>query len=142
MIQVTWNGGPAIYAMCAIDALGMSAMLGRQVTITAQEPDTGRPVIVEVDHDTTRWRPRTAVVFSGATGDECRGSADRCCGYINFFTSSRAARDWAARHPDVNGTTLGQAQALSHGIAAFGTLMRADWQSAITARTRRWTDAD
>jgi hypothetical protein len=27
--------------MCAIDALGMSAMLGRPVTITAAEPDTG-----------------------------------------------------------------------------------------------------
>ena len=36
-IQVSWEGGPAAYAMCAIDALGISAMLGRPVTITAAE---------------------------------------------------------------------------------------------------------
>lgn len=38
---MSWAGGPTAYAMCAIDTLGMSAMLGRPVTITAAEPDTG-----------------------------------------------------------------------------------------------------
>ena len=124
-IQVTWENGPQTYAMCAIDALGMSAMLGRPVRITAREPDSGRMVFVEVDGDRAQWRPRRAVVFSGATGDACRPSVDRCCSYINFFTSAQAAREWAARHPDISGTTLGQAQALRHGIAEFGALMRA-----------------
>jgi hypothetical protein len=67
-------------------------------------------------------------VFSGAAGDAddaCRASADRSCGHINFFTSARAAREWASRHPEVTGTTLAQAQALRHGIAEFGTLMHA-----------------
>ena len=32
------DGGPTVYAMCAIDALGMSAMLGRPVTIRSAEP--------------------------------------------------------------------------------------------------------
>jgi hypothetical protein len=124
-IEVTWEGGPRVYAMCAIDALGMSAMLDRPVTITAREPGSGRPVTVEVDRNRARWRPRRAAVFSGAAGDAdgaCR-AADRSCGYINFFTSARAARAWASRHPGVSGTTLGQAQALRHGIAEFGTLM-------------------
>ena len=31
--RVEFAGGPTVYAMCAIDALGMSAMLGRGVTI-------------------------------------------------------------------------------------------------------------
>ena len=30
-IQVSWEGGPGTYAMCAIDALGVSAMLGRRL---------------------------------------------------------------------------------------------------------------
>ena len=34
-IQVRWAGGPLTYAMCAIDALGRSAMLGHPVTIAA-----------------------------------------------------------------------------------------------------------
>jgi Alkylmercury lyase len=127
-VQVTWEGGPRVYAMCPIDALGISAMLDRPVTITAHEPDRSRLVTVEVDRNQTRWRPRRAVVFSGAVGGTDGGgcaSADRSCSYVNFFTSAQAAREWASRHPTVTGTTLGQAQALSRGIAEFGTLMHA-----------------
>jgi len=123
-IQVTWAGGPLTYAMCAIDALGMSAMLGRPVTITAAEPGTGRIITVHTDRDQARWKPRSAVVFAGVTGDEGCSSADRTCGYINFFTSARAARAWAQRHPQVTGTVLKRQEALDCGIAEFGTLMQ------------------
>ena len=98
-IRVSWPGGPAAYAMCAIDALGMSAMLGHPVTITAAEPDTGRVITVHVDGSRARWRPRSTVVFAGSAGDTCRPSADRSCGYINFFASRRAARAWARPPP-------------------------------------------
>jgi hypothetical protein len=67
-IQVSWDGGPSAYAMCAIDALGMSAMLGRPVTISAAEPGTGRRIAVAVDGDKARWAPARAVVFAGTTG--------------------------------------------------------------------------
>ena len=124
-IQVHWERGPRVYAMCAIDALGISAMLDRPVTITAREPGTGRPVTVEVDRTEARWRPRSAVVFSGAVGDAVAESraVDRCCGFINFFTSARSARAWARAHPEVTGTVLRRDGALRWGIEEFGTLM-------------------
>ena len=106
-IQVRWAGGPLTYAMCAIDALGISAMLGRPVTITAAEPGTGRIVTVHAHRDQARWNPPGAVVFAGTTaGDRCH-AADRTCGHINFFTSARAARTWAKANPAVTGTVLG-----------------------------------
>jgi hypothetical protein len=124
-IRVTWNGGPpAVYAMCAIDALGMSAMLGRPVTITAGEPDTGRPMTVTVDAGQARWTPRTAVVLAGHAGDPGRPSVDRCCGYISFFTTGRAARGWARRHPEITGTVLRRDGALRIGIETFGALLQ------------------
>jgi hypothetical protein len=113
-IEVSWKGGPVTYAMCAIDALGMSAMLGRPVTITAAEPGTGRVVTVHADRDRARWDPRRAAVFAGATGGDCCHAADRTCGYINFFTSAPAARTWAhakpCRHRDGPETSAGAAQ--------------------------------
>ena len=123
-IQVRWSGGPLAYAMCAIDALGVSAMLGQPVTITAAEPGTGRVITVHADRDQARWDPPHAVVFAGATRGDCAHAADRTCGYINFFTSARAARTWAKANPAVTGTVLGQARALSAGIAEFGAFMR------------------
>jgi hypothetical protein len=124
-IQVRWADGPLTYAMCAIDALGMSAMLGRPVTITAAEPGTGRIITVHANRDQARWNPRAAVVFAGAAGEPGCPSADRSCGYINFFTSVRAARAWARRHPEVTGTVMSRQGALHCGIAEFGTFVQA-----------------
>ncbi len=124
-IRVTWPDGPAAYSMCAIDALGMSAMLGHPVTVTAAEPGTGRIITVHADGSRARWHPRTTVVFAGSAGDACRPSADRSCGYINFFVSRRAAQAWARRHPEVTGRLLTQDGALSIGIAEFGDLLQA-----------------
>jgi hypothetical protein len=123
-IQVRWAGGPVTYAMCAIDALGISAMLGRPVTITATEPGTGLLITVEADGDRARWKPVRAVVFAGDTGDDCGPSVDRSCGYINFFTSARAARKWADNNPGISGRVLRQAGALGQGVAEFGAFLR------------------
>src|SRR5215831_7489433 len=122
-IQVSWAGGPLTYAMCAIDALGISAMLGRPVTITAAEPGTGHSITVHAHRDQARWHPRRAVVFAGETGDQGCLSVDRTCGYINFFTSARAARAWVGHRPGVTGMTLNQAQALREGVAEFGAFL-------------------
>ena len=122
-IQVRWAGGPLTYAMCAIDALGISAMLGRPVTITAAEPGTGRIVTVHAHRDQARWNPRRAVVFAGETGDQGCLSVDRTCGYINFFTSARAARAWVGHCPGVTGMIMNQARALCEGVAEFGAFL-------------------
>lgn len=126
--RVTWDSGPGVHAMCAIDALGMSAMLSVPVTVTSTEPDTNHEVTVQADHNTARWHPTTAVVFAGATAASTTGaccpSVDRTCGHINFFTTADAAREWATRNPDVTGTVLDQDQALACGIAEFGALLR------------------
>jgi ubiquinone/menaquinone biosynthesis C-methylase UbiE len=124
-IRVTWPEGPAAYAMCAIDALGMSAMLGRPVTITATEPGTSRVITVHADGDQARWDPPTTVVFDGSAGDAHRPSADCSCSYINFFATARNARAWARRHPGVTGRLLTREAALRLGIAQFGALLRA-----------------
>ena len=124
-IQVSWAGGPDAYAMCAIDALGMSAMLGRPVTITAAEPGTGRVITVRADGDQARWDPRTAMVFAGSSGDADRPSADCACSFINFFATARSARAWARRNPEVAGRLLTQEDALRSGVAQFGTLLQA-----------------
>ena len=134
-IRVSWDGGPRAYAMCAIDALGMSAMLGKPILVTAAEPETGRSITVAVDRDEALWRPRTAVVFSGAIAVGAGPSADLCCGYINFFTSARAARGWSGRHPDVTGNILRRDGALRLGIEEFGSLLR---PAAIDPAVRRW----
>lgn len=123
--RVTWDGGPTVYAMCAIDALGMSAILAVPVPVPVTITSAERTVTIRVDHDTARWEPATAVVFVGHTDTACCPSVDRTCGHINFFTTTDAAHAWAANNPSITGAVLNQHQALASGVAEFGALIRA-----------------
>jgi Alkylmercury lyase len=113
-----------VFAMCAIDALGISAMTGRPVVIESADPSTGEPVTVNVNGATSSWDPVTAVVYVGRTGGDCAGpSASVCCGYMNFFATPAAASAWAASQPQITGGILGQARALHVGVSIFGQLL-------------------
>jgi hypothetical protein len=114
-----------VYAMCAIDALGMSTMLGEDTRIDSVDVTSGHPVTVTMTaRGGTGWDPAGAVVFIGA--DAASGpSADRCCDYLNFFTDVGAARAWTAAHPHVPGQILTQAEAADLGARLFGHLLAA-----------------
>lgn len=129
--------GPTVFSMCAIDALGIAAMLGTAVTISSAEPGTGQPITVIVPANGGRavWEPAGTVVFTGqqdsrrAWGEPDAAvpsvAADVCCGFINFFTSGTSAAAWAEDHAEVTGTVLNQAEALELGQRIFGPLLTA-----------------
>ncbi len=122
--QVQLAGNATVFAMCAIDALGISAMTGLPVVIDSADPATGQQVTVHVDGAGSIWDPATAVVYAGHTSGQCEGSsASVCCGYMNFFASRAAAASWAAAHPDISGGILDQDRALHIGIGIFGKLL-------------------
>jgi hypothetical protein len=123
--RVRITGEATVFAMCAIDALGISAMTGRPVVIESADPSTSEPVTVHVDQAASTWDPATAVVYVGRAGGDCAGpSASVCCGYMNFFATGAAAAAWAASHPDITGGILSQARALQTGMGIFGQLLR------------------
>jgi len=136
------DAAASVYAMCAIDALGMSAMLHRPVTIHSTEPGTGAPITVTVHKRRSRWSPDTAVVVGGATrtaadccppGGHARAdtetsagvgsAADVGCGVMNFFTRHDSAAGWLAAHPEVTGEVLSRTRALHLGVNLFGHLL-------------------
>lgn len=51
--------------MCAIDALGIPAMLDADVVISSTDPVTGSPVTVTTQEKVTTWEPESAMVFVG-----------------------------------------------------------------------------
>jgi hypothetical protein len=135
---VTISGGPQVYAMCAIDALGIAAMLGKTVTISSSEPGTGAPVTVTVPAagGAAVWEPGTAVVFYGQQETACGtcppgtgaaelpAAADTCCRTVNFFTAKASATAWARTHPEITGKVLKQRKARQTGVSTFGPLLQ------------------
>lgn len=63
------------------------------------------------------------VVFIGNLG-EGGSIADRCCSFINFFSSAQGACAYRETRPDLRGGVLTRDDALELGKRIFGTLLR------------------
>ena len=122
--RVRLTSGIEVWAMCAIDALGLPAMLDTDAVITSSDPANGRPVTVTVAAGRYRWDPVTAVVFLSAAAGGDGPSAETCCNDLNFFTTKASAQAWIDAHPPIRGEILDSASAEDRGRRIFGTLLR------------------
>jgi hypothetical protein len=123
--QVELDGFPAVYAMCAIDALGIPGMTGRDGRITATDPRDGAPVVVSVRGGLWRWTPATAVVVFASTrdcGTDC-GSWEARCPNTTFHASRDSARAYLAARSDIDGQILDRDAAVERGRRNFGPLL-------------------
>jgi hypothetical protein len=107
-IEVTLEGKKPVHARCAVDALGVSKMMGRRASVDATTRD-GVALHVEVDGDqlVSTTLPE-AVVFKGGSCDE-----------MLFFSSQPALDDWK-RQNHAQGRSFGLRDAVRHGAELFG----------------------
>ncbi|MGH3149266.1 MAG: alkylmercury lyase family protein [Streptosporangiaceae bacterium] len=137
-IRVQIADGTQVYSMCAIDALGIPAMLHRDVVIMSTDPVSGTPIRVHAHRGEFRWEPTRAVVFYGAR-DDSGPAAAVCCGYVRFFTDRAGAEQWATAHPEAPGTVLGQRDAERLGAEIFGPLLRQPLRHGACGHWRQMT---
>jgi hypothetical protein len=123
--RVELAGRPAVFAICAIDALGIPQMLGRDGQISSVDPTSGQPITVEVHAGVWRFQPATTALLSGRTaaGEACDTAAEWCCPYVNFHTGPEAADTYRKAHPGMTATLCGQAEAVQAAGQAFGGLL-------------------
>jgi Alkylmercury lyase len=147
--QVQLPGGRIVQAYCAVDALGIPAMLDQDATITSRDPLTGVSIAVEVREGHPLWEPAPVVVgYStephGPAGDGGNAGQAACCRcpLINFHPSPATAQSWQQRE-GVRLELLAVPQALQLGAAVFGDLLRspdaADRDPGGAAATAPWT---
>jgi hypothetical protein len=111
--------------MCAIDALGIPAMAGRDGRIAATDPRDGAPVVVSVRGGQWRWTPAGAVVVFARTrdcGTDC-SLWEVACPHVTFHASRDSARAYLAGRGDIDGEILDQDAAIERGRRNFGPLL-------------------
>lgn len=120
--RVQISGGPEVTANCAVDALGIPAMIGRDVEVRSTDPLSRTPITV-VSHD-GQWtaEPSTAVVFVGSSASPSSSVTESCCPVINFFANADNARSYQERR-HLNGEVLTLAEAAEAGALVFGDLL-------------------
>lgn len=118
-------GAQTVYAMCAIDALGMAAMLGRKVQVESSCPLCGGAIAMKSDAQAiARLEPASVVVWfpneSEARGNCC---ADWLCPEINFFCSDKHLNKWRLERAEAGGHVLAALEALYLAKRFFAGLL-------------------
>lgn len=122
--------GQRRYAMCAIDALGMAAMLERSVTIEASCALCQAPISLAVAPGRiSRAEPLETVVVARRSGDE--PACQTCCPFTLFACDPAHGRELATRLPETS--VLPLADALRHAETIFGDMLGA----TLPARRQR-----
>ena len=121
--RVRIDGKHEVDAMCAIDALGISPMLGRQIEISSRDQLTGAEVWVRLDPaEGAWWEPQTAVVLDGCVATD--GPSFRtCCAELSFFESGESALGYLLANPEVSGRAIPMPEAIEFGRSIFGDLL-------------------
>lgn len=120
--RVEITGGPTVFAMCALAALGIPAITGRNVTITSADPATGAPAHIDVRDGYAYAHPADTAVSLAADLDE--QAARSCCPLINFHSSPQAAERYQ-ESTGQPGIVLSLPEATDTGARLFGPLLRA-----------------
>ncbi|MBW0090068.1 hypothetical protein I4I73_14505 [Pseudonocardia sp. KRD-184] len=132
MVQL--DGGPVLHAMCAIDALGIPLMTGRDGVIVSADPGDGHPVRIERRGERWRWAPEGTAVLLAQTSS--RGAAADClCPTITFHTSRGHAEDHLRGRPELSGVVLDQVQALDDAARFFGPSLAPEGVSVTMLHT-------
>jgi hypothetical protein len=123
--RVWLDGLPAVYAMCAIDALGLPAMAGRDGRITSADPADGTPIAVTVRDGTWSWAPAgTVVVAARAAGcGTDGGSFEVMCPHTVFQGQPLVRPAWLAGRDGLDAEILDQEAAIECGRLNFGALL-------------------
>jgi Alkylmercury lyase len=121
--RVLIDGTRWVEAMCAIDALGIAAMLNASVEVSSHDPSTGAEIWVRIDPgDGAWWEPETAVVLAGRQCD--RGpSFGGCCEVLNFFESSASAQQYLDDHVAISGAPISIPEAIDAGRILVGGVL-------------------
>jgi hypothetical protein len=120
--QVLIEGDRTLYAMCAIDALGIPFMLGQGGRIRSSCFFCQKPAQVDIqDGKVSEAKPSTLVVWLSERDGCC--VAEVRCPLMNFFCDEGHLHAWLATSLHERGTMLSLMEALGVGKAAFGHLL-------------------
>ncbi|MGH8066629.1 MAG: alkylmercury lyase family protein [Candidatus Entotheonellia bacterium] len=119
---VSLDGHNTLYAMCAIDALGVPFMLGQGARIRSACCFCQQPVAVEGHGGSLQGAsPLTTVVWFSERDGCC--VAETRCPLMNFFCHEGHLQAWLTTFPGERGTALSVREALDVGKAAFEELL-------------------
>jgi hypothetical protein len=118
------KSGPTVFALCAVDALGMPVMLGHSADIVSRCAYCHTPVEVAVTpQGLSRYTPKESLVWFPLTAEACSPMAESRCPDINFFCATGHLDSWGQASGWPEGLSMTMTEAFEAGREIFGLLL-------------------
>ena len=134
--RVRLAGDAEVFAMCALDALGIAFMTDQATQVTSSDFASGEPIEISVDPaGSSRWRPQEAVVVVACAGG---GPSAAClCPNTNFAASPADGRAVLESVAGGSGMLLSLPEAIETGRSIFASMLAPEAHEAADPHVDR-----
>ncbi len=122
---VIFGDGVNVWAMCALDALGIHFMTKKNIIIESTCPQSGTQIKLRLENgQVTSLEPAEVTVWLAERKSGEKYDAITSCPGTNFFSSREALRDWKQQAGELKGQQLSLLDAIERSIRVFGHLLK------------------
>jgi hypothetical protein len=110
--QVVLENGRKLFAMCAVDSLGMPIMFNRKAKIISQCEKCKQEITIEIKDEKVAWTSHPNIMIWSPVRHTAP-AAETCCPMVDFFCSRKHLQEWTKENPDLRGRISEIEQAFS-----------------------------
>ena len=95
--RIFLEDGTKLFAMCAVDALGMPIMFKKNVRVTSRCLECKSEMTFEIKNEQTTFMSHPDATICSPKR-QVYPAAETCCPLVNFFCSKKHAEEWIAKN--------------------------------------------
>lgn len=100
--QILLENGKRLFAMCAVDALGMPIMFNRNIKVVSRCEKCKQEITIEIkNEEITGFSHPNIMIWS--PGRQIAPAAENCCPSVDFFCCKKHLEEWIKENPNLMG---------------------------------------
>jgi len=100
--EILLENGKRLFAMCAVDALGMPIMFNRNIKVVSRCEKCKQKITIEIrNEEIARFSHPNIMIWSPRR--QIAPAAETCCPSVNFFCCKEHLEEWTKENPKLNG---------------------------------------
>lgn len=98
--QILLENGKRLFAMCAVDALGMSIMFDRNIKVVSRCEECKSEMVFEIKNEEIMFMSHPDATICSPKR-QVYPAAETCCPFVNFFCSKKHANKWIVKNSEM-----------------------------------------